>query len=143
MGGGARLQCGIREWAGTSSSVGTWQRPTNLGLGVVEAGPSRTIRSPKRTVREAGCYSTILYGGHAAEIDPEPCKITSDFYDQNWSYNYPSEVLMNNALGKCSLELTNQKFPTDDRRAPLIKTLFSSRKCLDFSTVVLLLLFGN
>ena len=109
--GGARLQCGIREWAGTSSSVGTWRRSTNLGLGVVEAGPSRTVRSPKRTVREAGCYSTILYGGHAAEIDPEPCKITSDFYDQNWSYNYPSEVLMNNALGKCSLELTNQKFP--------------------------------
>ena len=54
--GGARLQCGIREWAGTSSSVGTWRRPTNLSLVVVEAGPSRTVRSPKRTVREAGCY---------------------------------------------------------------------------------------
>ena len=58
--GGARLQCGIREWAGTSSSVGTWRRPTNLGLGVVEAGPSRTVRSPKRTVREAGCYNTTM-----------------------------------------------------------------------------------
>ena len=55
-GGGARLQCGIREWAGTISSVGTWRRPTNLGLGVVEAGPSRTVRSSKRTVREAECY---------------------------------------------------------------------------------------
>src|SRR6185503_917615 len=54
--GGARLQCGIREWAGTNSSVGTLRRPTNLGLGVVEAGPSPTVRSPKRTVREAGCY---------------------------------------------------------------------------------------
>ena len=54
--GGARLQCDIREWAGTSSSVGTWRRPTNLGLGVVEVGPSRTVRSPKRAVREAGCY---------------------------------------------------------------------------------------
>ena len=57
---GARLQCGIREWAGTISSVGTWRRPMNLGLGVIEARPSRTVCSPKRTVREAGCYRLPL-----------------------------------------------------------------------------------
>ena len=54
--GGARLQCGVRGWPGTSSTVGTWRRPTNLGLGVVETEPSQTVRRPKRTVREARCY---------------------------------------------------------------------------------------
>ena len=61
--GGARLQCGVRGWPGTSSTVGTWRRSTNLGLGVVETEPSQTIRCPKRTIREAECYSTGVWRG--------------------------------------------------------------------------------
>ena len=55
--GVVRLQCGVLGWPGTSSTVGKWRRPTNLGLGVVETEPSWTVRSPKQTVREAGCYN--------------------------------------------------------------------------------------
>jgi hypothetical protein len=53
----ARLQCGVRGWPEESSRVGTWWRPMNLSHGVVETEPSRTVRRPKRTVREAGCYN--------------------------------------------------------------------------------------
>ena len=56
----ARLQCGVRGWPEESSRVGTWWRPTNLGHGVVETESLRTVRRPKRTVREAGCYSLAL-----------------------------------------------------------------------------------
>ena len=59
--GDVRLQCGVLGWPGMSSTVGTWRRPTNLGLGVVETRTSRTVRRPKRTVSEAGCYSHLRY----------------------------------------------------------------------------------
>ena len=58
--GVVRLQCGVLGWPGTSSTVGAWRQPTNLGLGVVETEPSQTVRRPKRTVYEAGCYSHRL-----------------------------------------------------------------------------------
>jgi len=43
--------------AGEGSMAGTWLRPTILGHGAGETGPLQTIRRPKRTVREAGCYN--------------------------------------------------------------------------------------
>ena len=44
--------------AGEGSMAGSWRRPRILGHGAGETGPSRTVRRPKRTVREAGRYNS-------------------------------------------------------------------------------------
>ena len=91
--GGAQLQYGIREWEGMSSSVGTWRRPTNLSLGVVEAGPLRTVRSPKRTVREAGCYSYQRIGS-PAPLGMTAIESLDQVVSENYSYVAASSVML-------------------------------------------------